>query len=316
VQDTRAFLRKQGLPDTEIGNIPTSTKRFSDGGQYRVEIPSVEGPSVMAQVLSEATQRNVPVHRISQGSGAMLLTDAEIRNMVEQGALAEVDVTLFARPLAGWGIGGGAQYPATSTAAQIRGAEQLVHNIEEVRRMADLGIRGALVTDLGLVDLISTMRRDGELPSDFKLKGSVQMGLSNPASIRLGERLGIDSYNVVSDLTLAELSAIRQAVDLPLDIYIESPDNMGGFVRHYEIAEIVRVAAPVYLKFGLRNSPDIYPSGGHLEQTAIELATERVRRAEIGLAMLERFYPEAKMSQLDLCTQRAVPVRSLEIQDA
>jgi len=30
-------------------------------------------------------------------------------------------------------------------------------------------------------------------------------------------------------------------------------------VRLYEIPEIIRVAAPVYIKFGLRNAPNIYP---------------------------------------------------------
>jgi hypothetical protein len=47
------------------------------------------------------------------------------------------------------------------------------------------------------------------------------------------------------------------------------------------------------VKFGLRNAPNIYPSGTHLEATAIALGRERVRRAEIGLSMLERYYPEA-----------------------
>lgn len=55
--------------------------------------------------------------------------------------------------------------------------------------------------------------------------------------------------------------------------------------------------APVYCKFGLRNAPDIYPSGTHLESTAIALSRERVRRAEIGLDHLRRYYPEAVTSQ-------------------
>ena len=94
------------------------------------------------------------------------------------------------------------------------------------------------------------------------------------------------------------LSAIRAAVSLPLDIYVEVPDNFGGFVRHYEIPEIVRVAAPVYVKFGLRNAPDVYPSGTHLEGTVIALSKERVRRAEIGMDLLHRYYPEAVQSEL------------------
>jgi hypothetical protein len=56
--------------------------------------------------------------------------------------------------------------------------------------------------------------------------------------------------------------------------------------------------APVYIKFGLRNAPDIYPCGTHIEATAIALSRERVRRAEIGLDHLRRYYPEAITSEL------------------
>ena len=69
---------------------------------------------------------------------------------------------------------------------------------------------------------------------------------------------------------------------------MESPDDFGGAVRHYETAEVVRIAAPIYLKYGLRNAPPLYPSGLHQEALVIALSRERVRRAEIGLALLER----------------------------
>jgi hypothetical protein len=65
-------------------------------------------------------------------------------------------------------------------------------------------------------------------------------------------------------------------------------------VRHYEIPDLVRVASPVFVKFGLRNAPNIYPSGTHLEATAVALGKERVRRARIGQEMLARYYPEAE----------------------
>ena len=106
-----------------------------------------------------------------------------------------------------------------------------------------------------------------------------------------------DVISVENAAALARaVAAIRAAVDIPLDIYVEVPDNFGGFIRHYEIAEIIRVAAPVYIKFGLRNAPDVYPSGSHLESTVIALSRERVRRAEIGLAHLHRYGPEAVIS--------------------
>jgi hypothetical protein len=100
--------------------------------------------------------------------------------------------------------------------------------------------------------------------------------------------LGADTINLPTDLTLAQITAIRAAVDVPLDVYVEAPDSVGGFVRLQEIPELIRVAAPVYVKFGLRNAPDVYPAGTHLEPTTVPLSRERVRRARLGLELLAR----------------------------
>jgi len=50
----------------------------------------------------------------------------------------------------------------------------------------------------------------------------------------------------------------------------------------------VAVAAPLYVKFGLRNSRPLYPSGIHLQQDAELIAREKVRRAQISLEWLAR----------------------------
>jgi hypothetical protein len=308
VQRTRDFLRSLGLPPGDLNELPASTKRFPDGAQYRVEIPSVEGPAALEAVYAEADARNVVVHRVSQGSGGMLLTQSELAAMAGFAEERAVEVSLFARPVAAWDTGAAAVASAGGPfAAQARGAEQLVHVLEDIRRTAEAGIRSVLVTDLGVLTVADRMRAAGELPTDLRFKVSVQMGLANPASIRLAEQAGATTYNVPTDLSLAQLAAIRAAVDLPLDIYVEAPDDLGGFVRHFEIAELVRVAAPVYLKFGLRNAPNIYPSGTHLTPTAVALTRERVRRAEIGLELLRRHAPDAVGSTLP-AADLAVPV--------
>ena len=299
MQATRDFLKKLGLPPGDLNELPSSAKRFPDGAQYRVEIPSVEGPNALAAVLSEAEGRKVRVHRVSQGSGIMLLTDGEIREMAKLGAEARIEVSLFVGPRAAWETG--AQITALAgknLGARHRGMEQVVYAIEDIKRACSLGIRSVLVADEGLLWVVNEMKKAGELPAELVLKVSVQMGASNPISIRLQEQLGAGTYNVPTDLDLPKLAAIRAAVALPLDIYVEVPDNFGGFVRHYEIPEIVRVTAPVYVKFGLRNAPDVYPSGTHLEGSVIALSKERVRRAEIGLDLLRRYYPEATQSEL------------------
>jgi len=299
MESVREFLRSVGLPGGDLHELPTSEKRFPDGAQYRVEIPSVEGPRVLAAVLEAADELDVTVHRLSQGSGVMLQTDAELAEMARVAAERPVEVSLFARPIAGWDTGAMARAAAGGVIApRQRGTEQLVHCLSDVLRAAEAGFRSVLLTDLGALEMAAAMRGAGLLPADFQFKISVMMGAANPAAIRRIALLGADTYNVPTDLSLAQLAAIRAAVDIPLDIYVEAPDDVGGFVRHYEIAEIVRVAAPVYLKFGLRNAPDIYPSGGHLGELPALLGRERVRRARIGLDLLHRLDPDAVTSPL------------------
>jgi hypothetical protein len=299
IERTRRFLAAMGLPTGDRHDLPSSTQRFADGGQWRVEIPSVEGPNALRAVFDTADELGVPVHRVSQGSGVMLLTDAELDEMHALADARGIEVSLFVGPRAGWDTGAMAYSTAGRIVApKVRGADQLVQAVEDVRRACEHGIESVLVTDEGLLEVLGEMRRAGELPPGLILKGSVMLGAANPISVRNLERLGLTTFNVPTDLSLAQLAAIRAATTMPLDIYIEVPDDVGGFIRHYEIAEIVRVTAPVYLKFGLRNAPNIYPSGTHLEATAVALTRERLRRARLGLDLLQRLDPNTVMSPL------------------
>ena len=296
---TRAFVQGMGLPAGDLFGLPSSTQRFPDGGQWRVEIPSVEGPNALRMVFAQADALGVPIHRVSQGSGVMLLTDDELDEMAELGRSRGIEISLFIGPRSGWDTGAMATSAAGRVVApKVRGMDQILQAVEDVKRSCEHGITSVLVTDEGLLWILGEMRTRGELPAELILKGSVMIGASNPASIALLERLGLTTFNTPTDLTLPQFAAIRAATTMPLDIYIEVPDNIGGFIRHYEIAEIVRVCSPVYLKFGLRNSPDIYPSGTHLEATAVALTKERVRRAKIGLDLLARLDPNTVMSPL------------------
>src|SRR5688500_5331662 len=105
MRTTRDVLAELGLPGRDAHELPTSGKRFPDGGQYRIEIPSVEGPRALEAVIAAAGERGVPVHRISQGSGIMLQTDAEIGEMLALGRAHGIEVCLFVGPRAGWDTG-------------------------------------------------------------------------------------------------------------------------------------------------------------------------------------------------------------------
>ncbi len=287
-------LTRFKLPTRDAYDLPSSHKRFPDGGQYRIEIPSTEGPRAIEAVMDTATTLGVPIHRISQGSGVMLQTDDEIRQMVTLGKRHGIEVCLFVGPRATWDVGVQAASSAGRVlGASLRGADQLAFGTEDVLHGAKLGINSVLVGDLGHLALLGRMKREGDLPADFVLKTSVTLAAANPATARLLEDLGATSINLPVDLSLPQIAAIRQAIDTAIDFYIESPDDFGGAVRHYEIPEMVRVAAPIYLKFGLRNSPPLYPAGQHIEGMVLALARERVRRAAIGLGILQRYAPEA-----------------------
>ncbi|BBH21915.1 hypothetical protein Back11_32600 [Paenibacillus baekrokdamisoli] len=298
MQETKQFFGKLGLPEGDLHHLPSSSKTFPDGAQYRIEIPSVEGPASLQAVVDAAKEFGVPVHRVSQGSGVMLLLDDELKDMARIAEQHRIEVSLFTGPRASFDI-----YAQTAAAGgksiglRASGMDQVVYALEDVKRACEHGIRGILVADEGVLWAVNECKKAGELPSDLVVKVSVSMGACNPISVRLMEQLGADTYNVPTDLSLAKLAAIRQAVDIPIDLYIEVPDDFGGFIRYYDICEIIRVAAPVYVKFGLRNAPNVYPSGTHLEDTVVKLSRERVRRARIGYDFIQRYHPELLISE-------------------
>jgi peptidase U32-like protein len=287
--ETRDFLHSIGLPPGDLNDLPDSEKRFTDGAQYRIEIPSTEGPKCLDAVIEEAIKLGVRVHRVSQGSGVFLQTDAELDEMAHTAAEARIEVSLFARPNAAWDTSAAARAPAGGVfAPTARGQEQVVAALDDARRAAEHGFRSVLIADVGVLAAFGEARRAGLLPEDMQAKVSVMLPAANPAAARVLEQLGANTINLPTDLSLPQIAAIRAAVDIPLDVYVEAPDNVGGFVRLHEIPDLIRVAAPVYVKFGLRNAPDVYPAGTHLDPTTVALSRERVRRARLGVELLAR----------------------------
>jgi len=290
--------------------LPDSMAIFDTGGAYRIEIPSVEGPEAFEAVLAASREYGVTVHRISQGSGIGQLLDDEIRHYVKLGAEHQVEVCLFVALRAPWNGQGSALTPDGG----IYGWRHLTLGtlqaaFDEVVRACELGLRSVLVSDEGLIALISQARINGTLPADLVIKVSAMAGIANPVGARLLSDGGADTLNISSDVALGDLAAFRAATPAVLDLYIEGPDGLGGFMRYHDLGEIVRLAAPVHLKFGLRNAPGIYPSGQHLAGVVLASARERVRRAAIGMEHLARQRSHAVASPLGE-GRRGVPRRA------
>lgn len=278
--------------------VPDSTKRFADGAEFRLEIPSVEGPHVLNEVIGAAEHFGITINRVSQGSGGMLLTGAELREMAVLGANAGLEIALFIGPRGGWDTGAFSRSPSgAGQHAAIRGRRQLTAAIKDVQRSVEAGIRSFLIADVGLLTVLADLQRDGSLPPDVIWKFSAYMAPANPATLLLLERLEAGTVNLPSDLSFEELADMRSVVDLPLDVYLETPESMGGIVRGHEIADFVRVGAPIYIKMGLHNSPGLYPFGGHLLEQAKAIGREKVHRAAIALEWLARERPQSIQSK-------------------
>ena len=162
----------------------------------------------------------------------MLQSEAELKEMSRIGADAGLEVSLFVGPREEWGSARCRAVPTElPSPVPCAGMRQLRYAVDDVLRAVECGIRGFLVADLGLLRVLATAQREGRIPADVVWKVSVMLAPSNPATSALLEELGAGTINLPADLSLAELAEMREACDLPLDLYVEAPDYLGGVVR-------------------------------------------------------------------------------------
>jgi hypothetical protein len=192
---------------------------FPDGAQFRIEIPSVEGPAALTAVVETAVREGVTINRVSQGSGGLLLAESELRDMAAIGAEAGLEICLFVGPRAGYDVGALAHLGGPMAHyASIRGNDQLRFAVIDVLRAIECGIRGFLVADVGLLRLLRQLQADGRIPAGVCWKLSAYFPASNAMTIALLEELGATTINVASDLSVAQLAELRGAVSIPLDV--------------------------------------------------------------------------------------------------
>lgn len=291
MKETRSFLKSIGLPEGDLYTLPMSEKRFSDGGQYRFEVPGIQGPKVMEALLEEMDKYGIWLHRVTQTKGIMSLTDNEISEMVRLAHQAQLELILAIGPRATTDTSASVNTPeGVRMGYRLRGQEQIVRAIEDVKRAASLGCRGFLVYDEGCLWILNEMRKAGQIPADCHFKVSAHTGLGNPCSAKLLESIGANSINPVRDIQLQMLAAMRYAIDIPIDIHTENPKSTGGFIRHYEVPDMIRIAAPIYLK-----------TGGSVAQThswdsTTDDAKKRAKQVSLVKRVIDSYYNEAVQS--------------------
>lgn len=288
MDETRGFLVGLGMPGGDSYDLPTSAKRFPDGAQYRFEVPGIQGPGPMRALLDQLDEYGIAVHRVTQTKGVMALLDSEIEQMASLASEHGTQLVLAIGPRATTDTSASAKTEEGKRIGyRLRGQEQIVRAIEEVKRASRLGVRGFLVYDEGCLWILNEARKRGEIPADCHFKMSAHAGISNPCSATLMESIGLDSINPVRDIQLQMLAAMRQAVDVPIDIHTENPTSSGGFIRHYEVPEMIRVAAPIYLKTGGS------VAGTHSWDTTADQARQRAKQVALVQRVIDSYYPEA-----------------------
>ena len=288
---TQDFLKKIGLPQGDDFGLTSSEKRFPDGGQYRFEVPGIQGPGVMKTLLEEAIETGAIIHRVTQTKGIMLLSDAEISEMVSLAERHQVELVLSVGPRATYDTSASVNTPEGQRMGyRLRGQDQIVRAIEDIKRAAVLGCRSFLLYDEGHLWVLNEVRKAGDIPESCRFKISAHCGHGNPCSAKLLELNGANSINPVRDIQIQMLAAIRQTINIPIDIHTENPASTGGFIRHYEVPEMIRVASPVYLKTGGSVAKT------HSWDTSAEDAKKRIKQVHLVQRMIDQYYPEAKRS--------------------
>jgi hypothetical protein len=280
---TRDFLSGHGFPAGDGDSPAPSDRSFAGGGKFGIELSSINNAAILRTVLELAKEYSIRVARCDECRGMARLPDADVAEMIRICAGEGVGLLLSVGPRATYDTGSFVHSPnGRRIGYRLRGMENVVRAVDEVRRAVDRGVRGFLVYDEGLLMLLNRLRNAGELPASTIFKVSVHLGCSNPLSARVYEDLGADTINPVPDLDLGMLRAMRAAVSCPLDLFSDTAEEAGGLLRTHEVPEFVRVAAPVYIKCGAISQPrqNHLPTPGELR--------ERIRQTACVVEMLAR----------------------------
>lgn len=252
--EIRDYLAAMGLPGRDVYELPTSGTTFPDGAHFRME----ELPTTLAQyeqMFSMCDEYGFVVNRISDVRGVMFDSDDEIRGKLEVARRHGCEVIMAPGP-------GESPFDISQQAeihqiveGKLRGMDNVAYTVESMLRAAELGCRGFLMYDEGVLLVALKMRTERWLAPDTKFKLSANVSVANAAATRfwfdiLGPQ---DEINPVRDLTLPMMAAMRQVTDHAIDIHVF---HRAAMSRIMEAPEIVRVAAPVYLK-NSRSGPGI-----------------------------------------------------------
>jgi hypothetical protein len=291
MMQSQKMLREINLPDRDAYDLPSSQLRFPDGGAFGIELSSINNLKTLEATLSLADSYGVCINRVDECRGIFRLPDREIFDMVALCNERKIAPVFSIGPRAIYDTGGFVRSKnGLRVGYRLRGMDNVKYALDDVIRGIELGIKNFLIYDEGLLSIISSLRKRGDLPKEIRLKLSVHSGCANPASAALFASVGADSINLIPDLALPLLAAVRQATDCTLDIFSDTAADAGGMIRTPEVPEIIRLCAPVYLKCGAvsQGSQNHLPSQNEVE--------ERIKQMVCVVETIKRFAPELRQT--------------------
>ena len=293
------FMEKAGVPGRDLYDLPSSDKSFPDGCHYRIEMSGLEGPKALEAMIKERRKRNVPIHRlVSFCQGGTLFDDAELKDFAQMAAEDKMEVIAIPGPRAAWDIG--RQFTSLEGARcgmNLRGSDEIRKVVADLFRMYDLGMRGFMLVDPGVLVMVKKMQEQGNFPKDVAIKLSVWAGVASAAGGMLAEQIGASSFNPISDLTFPQMAAIRKVTSIPIDFYVWTFNSYGGENRIYDAPEAARIYAPCYFKFEPAEGSSTTYSPFASDAEHINLIIKKVKWAEWVVNHVKENEPGIKLSE-------------------
>ncbi|MEU4744323.1 peptidase [Actinosynnema sp. NPDC023658] len=282
------WLAGKSYPYSDAAELELSTGEFDGGGQYGVEIPVVNSLAELERLVKLIGDHGLYVTRFNETRGSFLLSDSELSDMFALCRENEYGLVVSIGPRPEYDVKGSFYRSefGLEMGRQINNSDAFRACVEEALRLAALGCRGITVYDIGVLRVLDEMRREGALPAEMVFKTSSHCMATNPFLARIFAENGADSITLAHDLGVPMIHQIRRLnPGLPMDVPTDVYKAKGGFIRFYELAEIVQVGAPVMLKMGASVQGHPYDRLGEA------ISRERVDRVARGIEVLDQHLP-------------------------
>ncbi len=145
-EDTRLFMKRIGLPPGDLMELPTSNKSFPDGADFRIEIPTVNSLDTADRLLNESEKLGIVINRMTETQGMFRYLKEDIQAWVQMCSSYGCDLVMSVGPRATYDIGATAlTEQGKSIGYRLRGQEQLIRAIEDVKRGIEFGVKNFLI---------------------------------------------------------------------------------------------------------------------------------------------------------------------------